>query len=235
MRRFALQTIFLLVAFMAGCNGASSPEFLNQGVAALNNKQYDEAIKLLTKATERMSKSAEAYNYLGAAYQGKGEQTQAVRAFEKSISINPNFPPARFNLGVVCFERQQYPKAIEHLPRLVALQPNNIEGYFYLASAQFQTEELRGAYPNYLKVVEGDQSRTEVLNNLGVISAKLGQTREAETWFNSCIKTDPKYSPAYLNIAILYHRTLNKPAAALDYYQKFLELEPAGPSRSEEH
>lgn len=230
MRRFVWQTIFLLVAFMVGCNGAAGPEFLEQGVAALNNKQYDEAIKLLTKATERRSKSAEAYNYLGAAYQAKGEQTLAVRAFEKSISLSAHFPPPRFNLGVVCFERQQYPKAIEHLTRFVALQPKNIEGYFYLASAQFQTDDLRNAYPNYLKVVEGDQSRSEVFNNLGVISAKLGQSREAETWFNSCIKTDPKYSPAYLNIAILYHRTMRKPAAALDYYQRFLELEPAGPS-----
>lgn len=215
---------------MVGCNGASGPQLLNDGINALNKQQYDEAITLLNKATDRLPKSAEAYNYLGAAYQGKGDQTAAVRAFEKSIELDGEYAPARFNLGVILLERQQYDKAIVQLSKFVSLEPDNVEGYFYLASAQFQADDLRNAHINYLKVVETDPNRPEVLNNLGVISAKLDDAPQAETWFVSCIKTDPKYAPAFLNIAILYHHTLNKPAAALDYYEKFLELEPAGPS-----
>jgi tetratricopeptide (TPR) repeat protein len=230
--RFSLwRVILVLLVFMVGCNGASGPELLNQGVIALNQKKYTDAVTLLTKATDKLPKSAEAYNYLGAAYQGKGDQTLAVKAFEKSIALDANYPPPRFNLGVVFLERQEHSKAVEHLTRFVALQPNNIEGFFYLASAQFQLGDLPNARLNYLEVVKGDPNRPEVLNNLGVISARLAQPpREAETWFNACIKTDAKYSPAYLNLAILYHHTMNKPMAALDYYERFLELEPAGPS-----
>src|ERR1051325_6517553 len=230
MRCFLCPFGLWLALFMVGCNGAAGPDLLDKGKRAVKQEKNDDAINLLKKCTEKMPQNAEAYNYLGAAYQGKGDQTLAVRAFEKSISVNPKYAPPLFNVGVMYHERQQFDRAIINLSRFVALQPDNVEGYFFLASAQFETEDLQNARSNFLRVEQADPTRPEVLNKLGVISAKLGQPREAETWLSSCTKLNPRYAPAFLNIAILYHHTLNKPTAALDFYQKFLELEPAGPS-----
>jgi len=71
--------IFLILTILAGCatteeiKETDSDELLNQGIALLEEGQYDRAIAYFNKAIELNPRLAEAYSNRGLAYLGKGQ------------------------------------------------------------------------------------------------------------------------------------------------------------------
>jgi len=43
------------------------------------------------------------------------------------------------------------------------------------------------------------RNRWMLLNNLGVVSARLRDFKQAGKYFGQCLGADPKFAPAYLN------------------------------------
>lgn len=68
---------------------ATEVELNNYGYQLLNQSQFDKAIEILTIATERFPKSANAWDSLGEAYALKGDTKNAVVNFKKSLKMNP--------------------------------------------------------------------------------------------------------------------------------------------------
>ena len=68
---------------------ATEAELNNYGYQLLGQSQYDKAIEILTLATERFPKSANAWDSLGEAYALKGDEKNAVVNFKKSLKMNP--------------------------------------------------------------------------------------------------------------------------------------------------
>ena len=64
---------------------ATEAELNNYGYQLLGQSQYDKAIEILTLATERFPKSANAWDSLGEAYALKGDEKNAVAQFQKIL------------------------------------------------------------------------------------------------------------------------------------------------------
>ena len=68
---------------------ATETELNTYGYQLLGQSQFDKAIEILTIATERFPKSANAWDSLGEAYALKGDTKNAVVSFKKSLKMNP--------------------------------------------------------------------------------------------------------------------------------------------------
>ncbi|ODH52096.1 hypothetical protein GX48_01649 [Paracoccidioides brasiliensis] len=55
------------------------------------------------------------WNRLGATLANSGRSEEAIEAYEKALTINPNFVRARYNLGVSCINIGCFPEAVQHL------------------------------------------------------------------------------------------------------------------------
>jgi tetratricopeptide (TPR) repeat protein len=55
------------------------------------------------------------WNRLGATLANSGRSEDAIAAYEKALTVNPNFVRARYNLGVSCINVGCYPEAAQHL------------------------------------------------------------------------------------------------------------------------
>jgi peroxin-5 len=55
------------------------------------------------------------WNRLGATLANSGRSEDAIAAYEKALTANPNFVRARYNLGVSCINIGCYPEAAQHL------------------------------------------------------------------------------------------------------------------------
>ena len=55
------------------------------------------------------------WNRLGATLANSGRSEEAIAAYEKALTLNPNFVRARYNLGVSCINIGVYPEAAQHL------------------------------------------------------------------------------------------------------------------------
>jgi hypothetical protein len=68
---------------------ATEAELNVYGYQLIGQNQLDKAIEVFIVNTERNPKSANAFDSLGEAYATKGDKTNAVKNFKKSLSLNP--------------------------------------------------------------------------------------------------------------------------------------------------
>lgn len=68
---------------------ATEPELNNYGYELLGQGNHDKAIEVFTTNTARYPKSANAWDSLGEAYATKGDKTNAIKSFRKSLTLNP--------------------------------------------------------------------------------------------------------------------------------------------------
>lgn len=68
---------------------ATEPEINAYGYQLVGENNMDKAIEIFVLNTQRFPKSANAWDSLGEAYATKGDKTNAIKSFKKSMSLNP--------------------------------------------------------------------------------------------------------------------------------------------------
>lgn len=110
--------------------------------------QYQTAIEL----TSDPALLAQTYANLGAAYRALGEDGQAHKNFEQSLSLNPNQFNAWLGLGLLAEKQGKLDEAISDLSRSVEANPT-AEGYFELGRALAQKGRIPEALAAYQQAV----------------------------------------------------------------------------------
>ncbi len=93
----------------------------------------------------------EALNRSGPAA-GSDEEKEAVRALEKSVSLNPEFAASRAVLGKLLLRRNQTDRAIAELEKALDLDPNETSSLYQLALAYRKKGALERAKELFAKV-----------------------------------------------------------------------------------
>ena len=86
--------VVLLISGFAFANPAQARQYLLQGNKLLQAKQYDNAIKYYG-ASIKLQPTADAYYYMGVAYQMSGKRAEALRSFQGALKLNPNHTNAK--------------------------------------------------------------------------------------------------------------------------------------------
>lgn len=73
-----------------GLDIATENELNAYGYQLVAQPNYDKAIEILTLATVRFPKSANAWDSLGEAYAIKGDKPNAIKNFKKALTLNPS-------------------------------------------------------------------------------------------------------------------------------------------------
>jgi tetratricopeptide (TPR) repeat protein len=94
-------------------------------IEAIQNGEYDEAIRELKKAISIKPDYPDLHNYLGIAYGNNGMIDDAVHEFEVALKINPYYIKARLNLALLYYENSRYEEAQVQLDEVLAVQPDN--------------------------------------------------------------------------------------------------------------
>jgi len=222
---WAAAALLSLVLF-PGCQ-PPGPRALLQGERLIREEKFAQAVEKLEAATWLLPQNAQAWNYLGLAYHGAGKVDDAIRAYQKSVSLDRNLAAARFNLGMLFLEQNRNPEAASELTTFTALQPNSMDGWLNLGTAQLRARRLDDAERAFVRAQKLDPNNPEMLDDLGVIQLQRKKPREALSYFTAAVKQDPKFAPAILNQAIVLHYYLNNRPAALQKYEEYLGLKPS--------
>ncbi len=83
------------------------------------------------------------------AYKNKGEYEQAASYYEEVLKITDQLPEVYFNLAFVYIDLDRQQEAIECLNKFLSMEPNDIEGHFFLGSAYFKTKDYEKGYPYF--------------------------------------------------------------------------------------
>jgi tetratricopeptide (TPR) repeat protein len=93
---------------------SSDPDY-TRGVAALEAKDWQRAIRLLSSAVLRDTRNPEILNYLGYAYRNTGELPLAFKHYSRALQLNPRHRGAHEYLGEAYLMIGNLAKAEEHL------------------------------------------------------------------------------------------------------------------------
>jgi tetratricopeptide (TPR) repeat protein len=88
------------------------------GRRAIEAKDWQNAIRLLSSAALRDTRNAEIQNYLGYAYRNTGELSAAFKHYSRALQINPRHRGAHEYLGEAYLMVNNVGKAEEHLAAL---------------------------------------------------------------------------------------------------------------------
>jgi cytochrome c-type biogenesis protein CcmH len=112
--------------FMTGTTppAGNAEAALNEGKQAFTQQDFPKAIDAFKKALAADPNNAEAHAYMGFILIQAGHGDGALMAFDKALSIAPNFPMALWGRGTVLYqEKKDYAGAREIFERLLTIVP----------------------------------------------------------------------------------------------------------------
>ena len=98
---------------------------LQSALADFDAKKYDDALKKLQDLDTKLPDDAFVQNLLGAAYTKKKDYETAQKYFGKSLQKQPDFFPAKFNVGELLFLQRRYAEALDFFEKMLAKDPRN--------------------------------------------------------------------------------------------------------------
>jgi tetratricopeptide (TPR) repeat protein len=102
-----------------------SKELIQSALVDFDAKNYDAALKKLQDVSAKMPDDPFVENLLGAAYTKKRDFTAAQKYFDMSLAKQPDFFPAKFNIGELLFLQRRYAEALEHFQKMQETDSRN--------------------------------------------------------------------------------------------------------------
>jgi tetratricopeptide (TPR) repeat protein len=214
-----------LAVFLAGC-GLPGPRALLKGEKLLERGDYSGAVEELKAATSLMSTNAQAWNYLGVAYQYAGHPADAALAYQRALTLDRDLVEAHFNLGCLWLEQNKPDVARTEFTAYVLRRSKEPEGWTKLGIAQLRLRDLAAAEKSFNTALSIDPNAAGALNGLGLAQMQRSRPREAARYFAAAKQAHPDYAPALLNLATVERQYLHDNAVALQNYRAYLALTP---------
>jgi tetratricopeptide (TPR) repeat protein len=162
----AVLGLMVVLCGLSGCQ-PSGPTLARDGVRLLEQGKYERAIEKLVAARERLPGHAQLWNHLGLAYHGAYQLKDAINAYQQALRLDPNLAVARYNLGCLWLEQNEYAMAAEQLRSYTLLQPESADGWLRLATALLRDRKLDAAERSFAEVLKRAPTNIEALNSTG--------------------------------------------------------------------
>ncbi len=200
----------------------------NLGLALFDIGRTDEAIQWYRRAIQQESLlqyDQFALFNLGNALVHQQRFSEAIQAFENTLSIAPKFAAAQNNLAYVCLELGQLELARQHARRAVDLDSKFAGARLNLGIAARRLGQLAEAEMQLQLSVTLDPESAAAQHQLGLLLADLGKPQAAQRCFEKALELDDKRCQSYVALADLL-RGLGRFASAVGPRQSALALRP---------
>jgi len=116
----------------------------------------------------------------------------AIFAYRKALSFNPNYPDAMFNLANAFYMAKKYDNAVDVYNQIVRNNPGDLRSWYNLGETLVSQEKYKQALQCYKKA-EQLKHQFPLLNiRLASCLQKLGKTQEAKNILDNFITQDNK-------------------------------------------
>ena len=123
----------------------------------------------------------------------KADKVAAINAFQKSISIQPNFAMSRRDFGMLLFHQENYSEAAVQLEQAIRLGMHAPTFYNFLGIAYSRTNRLQLAVASYQEALKLDPGLAEAHLNLAYAYQRLKKFTSAKAEYKTACHLDEKY------------------------------------------
>ncbi len=157
---------------------AQSPDLAEQGNLALDAKQYDRAVELLTQAASADPKDYSVEFQLGLAYSLLGKDAAAVPHYKAALVRKPDLAEAQLNLGLSLLRLKDPAAAQPYLEAALAAKPT-ATAESALGRSLARQGNLSAAEPHLRKSIAMDPTRRDDLLELASLYETAGERDKA--------------------------------------------------------
>lgn len=166
------------------------------------------------------------WNVLGEFHRLSGQPLEAIKAFQKAISLDAGIADVYSNLGNVYADADDYEDAVAAYRKALTVDPNHIDALFNLANVAFKAKRFSVALENYQKVLTIAPQHLGALNNYGLLLCDLKQFDEAERAFKQLLSLKPDFRDGILSYGKML-RQINRLDESLLFLNESLTRVPS--------
>ena len=197
-----------------------------EGLKALENQKYAEAVEQFQKAVALAPKDYGAHFHLALSFSLLNKDREAIAEYKSVLELQPGLYEAELNLGILLLRQKQPAAAVPYLQAAVEKKPKEFRPRSYLGEAHFATDDP-AAEADFRAALEIDPKSAVALSGLGRTLAKQGKLSEAAGLYQQAADLDPDFQDLLLELAEFYERA-KQPDQAIAIYQKFPQLPGVG-------
>ena len=120
-----------------------------------------------------------------------GHVEAAEASLERAATLDPSYPQAQFNLGVLRFGQGRHADAIALFERSLVLDPGFTDAYLNLGSTYATLEEYEEALHPWERLRQAQPNNAALIHNIALANARLGRLDEARADFHRVLTLDP--------------------------------------------
>ena len=154
---------------------------------------------------------------------------EKVRYFKEALRLDPGYTLAMFELARTYYGLREYEPAAAWFGKVPADSAGANEARFYQGMSFFYTGQMEKAESAF-RALAARLPLTEVLNNLGVTSARRGDKR-ARQYFEKAVQNDASDADYRFNLAVQLYKE-GDTAGATRQLRESLALKPDGEARA---
>ena len=157
----------------------------------------------------------------------------AVEEYNQTISLKDDYALPYFYRGLITRRYKQigdmlyrYGQIADDFKRVIMLEPNNSEAYYYLGMTYMDLDQHQEAKEILLKTLEFNKAYAGIYLNLGLIAESEDDHEKAIAYFEKELEIDPESVVAYQRLGDLYSSYSTEYGRAVEVLEKALELQP---------
>ena len=198
---------------------------INSTITLFSNGHTQEALDSVRTLIKDYPNEPILFNICGACYASLGQLDKAVRNYENSIAIKPDYAEAHNNLAGTFQELGQLDQAVERYRKSLVIKPNYAEAHNNLGNALRELNQLESAIKSYQMAIDIKPDYVEAHYSLGIIYQELNQLESAIKSYQKAIDIKPDYVEAHYSLGIIYQE-LNQLESAIKSYQMAIDIKP---------
>lgn len=207
----------------------ASRQLTRQAIAALEQHQWDEGLRLAREAVQTCPPDVDARLVYGEALWAKGLREEAIRELEEVAQLTGEDAGVEARLGEMYLAVGQIDRAREHANRAIELAPQDPRGWVVRARIARRSGDFPAALADYQRAVAYVPHQPEWLLEVAELYRAMGQPERALATLHQLADT---YSPGEEPPQLIYlqgvtYLALNRPQEAAELLAQ--AIQQAGP------
>ena len=173
-------TVLFFINFSESCFAADNYIEMKKNIKVLYNaNKLKEAYSLILQMEEEI-RDAEIWLLAANITQDYGRDLDAIYLLQKSVSTDPKYYKAYYNLGNIYLKDNKFNSAIYNYKKCVRYNNNFAYGWYNLGNAYMALDEYGKAKSAYLKAVSIKNNEPDFYYNLALAYKKLNKNKQAQ-------------------------------------------------------
>jgi len=154
-------------------------------------KKYKDAENLLNEAITQNSEQPAFYNLMGLIKLQQKNNVWAKKNYQKALSIDENYQPSVYGMGLAMYFNQQYEPAIHQITKSLKLFPGHAPSYLIMGESYYKLRQYNKAEPYLANFAQAAPKHSEVHGILGICFENTGKIENAVIAYRNQLAVAP--------------------------------------------